>query len=335
VYEAKMPVVETLASRGRYLRRIFEAYVLSRNSNLTFWHEKPAINPDLNVSELGPYYMTFEDKARYPGPFDDTGIPLLDYHGTVGKQYYAIAIAQYALANFNVFKKSGKQEYRDKFLKNADWLMENLVKTTHGTYLWPTFFDLEYFEKLRAPWFSGLAQGQGLSVLVRAFVETRLEAYLQAADKVYESLSAPISEGGVLFRDQSGAIWIEEYVLTRPTHILNGFIWALWGVYDYYLIHKDKSALTLFQAFTETILKNLDKYDTGFWSYYELTPQRLKSPASTFYHRLHIVQLQVMYKLTGEPLFLKYRTKWAEYEQNILCRYAALFYKIGFKLIYY
>ena len=33
-------------------------------------------------------------------------------------------------------------------------------------------FDFEYRDTLKSPWYSGLAQGQGLSVLVRAYIET-------------------------------------------------------------------------------------------------------------------------------------------------------------------
>jgi hypothetical protein len=279
--------------------------------------------------------MTFADKALYPGPFDDKGIPLLDYHGRIGRQYYSIAISQYALGNYNLFKKTGKQEYFEKFMVNVLWLLDNLVETKQRTFLWPTFFDMEYFRKLESPWFSGLAQGQGLSVLVRAFVETGSGEYLTAAEWVYESLTLPIATGGVLYRDDGGSMWIEEYLTDPPTHILNGFIWALWGIHDYYLLTRQDAVFALFEAFKDTILMNLPRYDAGFWSYYELSPQHIKSPASPFYHRLHIVQLHIMHKLTGHPDFLAYAQKWSEYEQKALYRYLALFYKVGFKLVYY
>ena len=36
--------------------------------------------------------------------------------------------------------------------------------------------------------------------------------------------------GGVIFEDKKKDFWIEEYIVHPPTHILNGFIWALFGV---------------------------------------------------------------------------------------------------------
>jgi len=279
--------------------------------------------------------MTFEDKARYPGPFDDNGIPLLDYHGTIGKQYYSVAISQYALGNYNVHRKTGQEIYLDRFLKNAEWLLKNLIKTDHGTYLWPTFFEFEYFRTLKSPWFSGLAQGQGLSVLVRAFVETGSNEYRTAAEHVYESLTLPIESGGVVYVDNDGSPWIEEYVIEPPTHILNGFIWALWGIYDYYLLTKEDSVLAWFEAYKDTICKNLSRYDSSFWSYYELSPQAIKSPASLFYHRLHIVQLRVMHTITGDREFREYAEKWTRYQERALYRHLAFLYKLGFKIVYY
>jgi heparosan-N-sulfate-glucuronate 5-epimerase len=324
-----------ISSHSRYLKRIFKAYVFSRNSNLTFWHEKPMANSHARYNELGPYYMTFEEKAFYPGPFDNEGVPLLDYHGPINKQYYSIAISQYALGNYNLYKNTCNSSNRDKFLTNAQWLLDNLKPNGRGTYLWSHNFDFEYFRTLKAPWFSGLAQGQGLSVLVRAFAETGASKYLNAADRVYETLKLPIQDGGVVCRDDTGSPWIEEYLVQPPTHILNGFIWALWGIYDYWLLTKKEEALMLFQSYVDTIVENLDRYDSGFWSYYELTPQRVKSLASNFYHRLHIVQLKIMHEMTGHAEFLSYGDKWSGYLGNPVYRNLALAYKVGFKLAYY
>ncbi len=162
-----------IKSKSNYLRRIFSSYVFAQNSQLTFWHEIPRVNTEACYDDLGPYYITFEQKARYPGPFDQFGIPLLNYHGSLGQQYYPIAVSQYALGNYNLFKKTHKSDFFRKFITNANWLINHLQTNEQGIALWATDFDFEYFKPLIAPWFSGLAQGQGLSVLLRAYVETR------------------------------------------------------------------------------------------------------------------------------------------------------------------
>jgi D-glucuronyl C5-epimerase C-terminus len=51
------------------------------------------------------------------------------------------------------------------------------------------------------------------------------------------------------------------------------------------------------------MLHNLDRYDLGLWSLYEQSGTRLPMVASPFYHQLHIVQLGVQHRLTGEDKF--------------------------------
>ncbi len=63
----------------------------------------------------------------------------------------------------------------------------------------------------------------------------------------------PLHEGGVLFVDDFQDVWIEEYIVNPPTHILNGFIWALWGVYDYSLTFPTSQARDLFNRCVETL----------------------------------------------------------------------------------
>jgi hypothetical protein len=325
----------SLGKKANYIQRVLSSYIFSKNSQLTFWHEVPAINQSSFTRELGQYYMTFAQKAAYPGPFDEQGIPLLDYHGKVGRQYNPIAIAQYALAHYNLAKANQDTGSLNKFGANAQWLLNNLDLTSQGTYLWPHHFDFEYFRPLKAPWYSGLAQGQGLSVLVRGWAETGEEKFRAAADRVFQSLSLPVQEGGVLYYFKQDQPIIEEYLVDPPTHILNGFIWALWGVYDYFLLTHSDEARALFEACTQTILAYLPAYDLRFWSLYELTPQRLQCIASPFYHHLHIIQLQIMFRLTGNPGFARYSQQWEGYTKNPLYKTLALMYKSIFKLVYY
>jgi heparosan-N-sulfate-glucuronate 5-epimerase len=324
-----------LAQRLNYYRRIFPAYLGRRKSHLTFWHDSPEINVRSGAHKLGEYYMPFLQKADYAGPYDEEGIPLLDYQGRLGRQYNPIAIAQFGLGNFNAFCRSGEGERRRKFLAVAEWLVANLETNRAGLRVWNHHFDWEYRSPLHAPWQSALAQGQGISVLVRAHSETGNDIYLENAKMAFAALQRETRDGGMVHVDERGDLWLEEYIVSPPTHILNGFIWAMWGVYDYWLATAEESARQLFAATVGTLKRNLDKYDAGFWSLYELAGTRLKMLASPFYHRLHIAQLGVLHKLTGEGLFLQYAQKWSAYRRNFLQRNAALAYKSAFKLLYY
>ena len=120
-----------------------------------------------------------------------------------------------------------------------------------------------------------------------------------------------------------------------PTHILNGFIWELWGVHDYHIHTESKAAAELFDDGVESLKARLGDYDIGYWSLYEQSGTRMKMMASPFYHSLHIVQLRVMHAVTGEQLFRQYADRWAEYRGSWFKRKRALAYKAIFKLLYY
>ena len=279
--------------------------------------------------------MLFAEKADYPGHYDSAGIPMLDYRGKIGVQYNPIAIAQWGLANYNLFRQNQNDERKKKFLAASDWLCCHLETTSHGLWVWNHHFDWEYRSPLKAPWYSALSQGQGISLLVRAYHETGSVAYLEAAERAFNSFLKSTQEGGVAFRDARGNLWFEEYIVSPPTHILNGFIWASWGVYDYFLMTRSQPARDLFEQAVITLRTNLDRYDLGFWSLYEESNTLLPMVASPFYHRLHVVQLRVMHRITGDEVFARYADKWEAYAGSRAKRTRALCYKSAFKLCYY
>lgn len=331
------------AQRWHYYRRIFGAYLGSGRSQLTFWHETPEMNPRAFVGNgeagvpatPGEYYMLFREKSDYSGPYDASGVPMLDYRGVIGLQHNPIAIAQWGLANYNQFCATHDGVRAEKFLKAADWLCANLEQNAFGLSVWNHHFDWEYRDTLRAPWYSGLAQGQGISPLLRAYVHTEDEKYRSAAARAFVALTRLQSDGGVLFEDEEKNLWIEEYLVDPPTHILNGFMWALWGVFDFWQECGDTAARTIFDRGVLTLLRNLRRYDTGYWSLYEQSGTRLPMLASPFYHRLHIVQLRVMARLTGESEFARVAERWEKYAELRMNRTRALLEKSAFKLLYY
>ena len=324
-----------MRARFNYWRRIFRSYFFPKTSALNFWHERPTASADFKIGELGSYYMTFEDKAGYAGPRDADGIILLDYHGDIGQRHNPIAIAQYGLARLNRYLKSRQLEDLAEAKKHGDWLVSNLKKNSEGVEVWVHDFAWRYRENLPPGWYSALAQGSGISLLARLFEATKEVKYLETAKRAFSALKTPIKQGGVLYEDIEGNIWLEEYIVEPPTHILNGFLWTLWGVWDYWLLTKEESAYSLFKKCAKTLAVNLPRYDIGFWSLYDLSEQAMKMIASPFYHRLHIVQLGITARLTNELVFSEYAERWAGYEKNPVYRIISIVYKAVFKIFYF
>ena len=326
---------EAIGARIRYWRRVVPAYFGAGASQISFWHDRPAPNPRAGGAILGEYYQDFAAKACYSGPYDRDGVPLLDYRGNLGRQYNPIAIAQYALANHDVYRQTERVEARERFLGAASWLATHLERNPHGVWAWHHHFDWEYWQRLRAPWYSALAQGQGISALVRAHQLTGEPDYLRAAAKAFEAFARDLDAGGVRHVDDRGRWWLEEYVVSPPTHILNGFLWSLWGVLDFRLATGDAYAAELYERCLATIESSLPRYDLGFWSRYDLSPTAIPMIASPFYHRLHIVQLRITHRLAPRPALAEYAERWARFELNRWSRGRALAQKALFKLAYF
>jgi hypothetical protein len=328
-------VAPALPAGGRlaYLARIARVYAHRSSGPLSFWYEQPQVNP---AAFGGPqYFMRFQGKAAYRGPFDAEGVPLLNYQGTIGPQYNPIAIAQYGLARFNRWCDTSAAGDRAAWITVANWLERNLVANHFGVPVWMHHFDWPYRQLLKAPWWSGLAQGTGLSLLVRAAMATSDTRYSTAAHRAFEALCRDVAEGGVLVTDAVGRTWIEEYVVDPPSHILNGFIWALWGVHDYHQWSGSQAAARVFRACVETLDATLPAYDTGRWSLYELPAGGRQMLASKYYHQLHIVQLRVLARLTGIGSFDEVANRWQGYLDDRIKRAHAFVTKAAFKLLYY
>jgi hypothetical protein len=325
----------TRRSRLRYLQRVFAAYLGSKPSQLTFWHEPPQINEDAFGADDDQYYQQFFRKADYDAFLDAGGIPLLDYRGQVGRQYNPIAIAQWGLGNWNLYKRTGVAERRERALRAGDWLLRKLEPNAHGVPVWKHEFDWEYRDLLEKGWYSALAQGQGLSLLCRLHRATGDQRYLDGARAAFRSLTIPALDGGVSLPDGDDGTWLEETVVDPPTHILNGFLWALWGVHDYAEASGDPAAAQLRERCTRTLTRHLDSYDCGFWSLYEQSGTRLPMLASGFYHALHVSQLRVTARLLDMPELDRTAARWDGYAASPSCANRALAYKAVFKVLYY
>ena len=323
--------------RLHYWSRLCTEYILKRkNSNITFWRTELRVNDRLDINQLTHYYLDYTPKVAYHGPFDEKGVPMLNYFGSIGTQYNPDAIAQYALGHFEEYLRNGNNTHKEIFLSQADWFAEHLQERDHGVGVWEYDFDIDYFKKLKRPWYTALGQGHGISVLVRAHSLTGKTVYLDIARKAFQAFRYTVDvDGGAKYVDEEGHVWFEEHIVAPPPHTLNGFISALWGLYDFYLATQEVEAKELFDQGIETIEHNLHKYDKLFWSTYDLAATKLPCIASLHYHSLHIVQLRVLYILANRKIFKTYADKWENYKRKRLNRWLAFLWKAVFKVLYY
>lgn len=167
---------------------------------------------------------------------------------------------------------------------------------------WLHRFAFPHTYPLRGPWLSAMAQGEGASLLVRLHGVTGEARFAEAALRALRPLRVPVAAGGVRASLGAGA-FLEEYPTDPPSLVLNGFFFALWGLHDVGVALGDAQAEREFHEGVDLLARELHRWDTGFWSRYDLFPHRVANLANPFYHRLHITLLQAMRVMAPRPEF--------------------------------
>ena len=264
-----------------------------------FIHDK---NKDLkgkrNIDKNGVIFrFPFKDNKKYriKAGIDSLYIPT-DMSGSIIDYY-------------NAYQENAKKEYLDKIILYANWLKNNTVdKDSFVVWTHPfvfTKYDLDY------DWTGAWAMGNILSALTRVWQITGDSVYFELGKMAVNSFDVKINKGGLLFVDYTGNYWFEEYPTIPKNSVLNGHINGMLGLYDFWRVTDNPEAKRLFEKGLQTVIHNLEFYDSGYWSRYDL---KYDYVTDYYYHTVvHIPQLRVLYQITGNQVFEKYANKWESY----------------------
>jgi hypothetical protein len=182
-----------------------------------------------------------------------------------------------------------------------------------------------------APWISAMAQGEVASLMVRLHGQTGRQQFADAARRALGPIDVPQAEGGAQGL-LDGQPFPEEYPTDPASFVLNGAMFSLWGYHDVGVGLDDAEALSCFRTRVDTLAANLHRWDTGFWSRYDLYPHVMKNVASSFYHSLHVAQLEAMNRLEPRPELAATRERFAGYVDSRACQVRAFAHKALFRL---
>lgn len=248
-------------------------------------------------------------------------LPKRTYRGDEG--YHPLNISALILQLLDSYKITKEEEYLAKARFVSDLYLKMATESRGALYFPYTFnFNLHGFENelMRSPWYSGMAQGISLSAYVRFYQMTGDEQYLEIADKIFcsftnlrRSRSQPWHPW-IAYVDEAGYYWIEEYPTWPPCNTLNGFIYAVFGVYEYWLLKQGETSRGLLQAAITTISHYLPAFrNAGGISYYCLKHK----VESAKYHLVHCEWLEGLYAITGDDFFLAFAQQLRlDYEQS-------------------
>lgn len=245
---------------------------------------------------------------------NELGIPLLNYNGK--SEVYPITYTQSALFFYNNYIETNNIDSKERFLKIADFIKKEAVIVDNYAVLRYNFPVENY--NLKLPAASSMSQSFGMAVLIQAYSITNDQTYLELAEKFLNSFDKTLNEGGVL-NYWDNLPFYEEYA-DPNSHVLNGFIFSLAGLYYAYKTTGNEQAKKYFDRGVQTLKHKIREYDAIFTSYYNKikTSENVSAYASAInedpdhYHELVIYQLLTLYLWTGEPEFKEYAHKFLQ-----------------------
>ncbi len=289
-----------------------------------------ARQPELKKRQISiSYPFIWDGLENFDYPFDDNGIPRVYMGKKFGLQYNHVTTVQYGLWNLQQYSENKNEKYLHNVQKIVHWLVDNFKTWQNGTSAWIYDYDLDFY-RLKAPWISGMAQGQGISLLLRYCRLISEERLLEITKEAFQVFLNPVARGGVVSHFPDGSLVFEEFPTNPPSLVLNGHVFALLGIYDYSVFWQDKTAKELFQAAVNGLKNNLNRYDTGFWNFYDLHPTRRL--ASLMYVKVHVQLLHILASLTEEPFFKDVADRWHKYLTNPYCRFRWMLGKVTEKV---
>jgi D-glucuronyl C5-epimerase C-terminus len=260
--------LQAIAAAGRLSASRLPALILTLERNRKWWTTEPLLRSGERVS-FPPSEIVWE---YYAGQ----GLEI-QWLGTFGKA--------------NGYYLSG---HENSNLKRLLAEVVPLASARAGGIAWEYLFQ---FGGGRPPWTSGLSQGTAIQVLARASARFHEPALLADAHQALGIFQVPPPEG-VRVHTHLGAYYAQ-YSYAPSDRILNGFIQADVGLYDYASISGDPLALSLFDAGDTQARAMVPHYDTGAWSLYDQFEE-----SSLSYHELLTEFLKHLCERTrkGPPL---------------------------------
>jgi heparosan-N-sulfate-glucuronate 5-epimerase len=239
-----------------------------------------------------------------------------------------VCVAQFGLGCFERWLAGEGEQWLGSALDAGRFLIGS--QQPDGS--WLNQAPLRHTFPMSAPWRCAMAQGESASLLVRLYLETGEEAFASSAVEGLRPLSRPRQQAGTCAR-LDGDPWPEEYPTEPPSFVLNGAIFAWWGMRDVAMGLGDSEIGEAFERGVDVLAQHLHRFDTGWWSLYCLYPHPLRPIASSFYHALHITQLEAMHRLAPRDQFETTRRRWIGYFDSALNRRRAFAKKVLYRLV--
>lgn len=211
--------------------------------------------------------------------------------------------------------------------RQVDWLVGEAVRVApRGTPVWPHRMRLERYG-LDEPWISALTQGQAISLLVRMATLTGDSTYAEWARRATHAFTEPGLP--IVWRDDGGELFFEEYPCDPPSHVLNGCLFAWLGLWDFVRLGGSPEVGSYCLKSLDPIKRRIPSYELGNWTRYDAFQERPTSPA---YQEIHAALAEAIYAITEDPFFGERASRWRAAARDPVKRTSVFFVVAASKL---
>ncbi|AIY01259.1 hypothetical protein ART_1660 [Arthrobacter sp. PAMC 25486] len=277
-----------------------------------FIHSGYEVSREGHSPYIGDYAVPLEDETW--GVTGPDNVLVTRLHDEV--VYHPVNSSWYISQMVSSYRHSHVQEYLDRALATAQYLVDGAEIDGQGALWFPYHFGHDVGTlRMGAPWYSGMAQGMMGSVFVNLYETTGDAKWKDLAAKTIKSFDQPKTDEGPWFHnvkvlDNKKFTYYEEYPALadeQNAHVVNGDIYALYGLYDYYRITGDEHVLWLFDVGATSVRDSFGSYrNPGKASWYAMTyygRSVWENPES--YHKGVTKQLRMLAEMTGDAEFTR------------------------------
>ncbi|MGF1691964.1 D-glucuronyl C5-epimerase family protein [Photobacterium kagoshimensis] len=282
-----------------------------------YWHGPQSRGQFYSKNEIRGYYNDLRKKVIIEPDsklFRKTGNPQI---------IHPVTVCQVGLGALDKYIETGESQYLNIVESSCKWLEDNIVILPNGI-KWTVGFPFPLFE-LESGFHSGLIQGQAISLFIRYSIYFNSNRYDYIIKGAYDFLLLPVSKGGCRIDE---TFIFEEYPTESPSIVLNGYISAIWGVYDYAKYSNKDEDWKCYTESCQELERLLPKFDSKLFSRYALKTNSLyySNLASPYYHNEHIEQLSVMCDLYHSEIFSLHLESWIR-KNHFMNRWLVIFIK--------
>ncbi|MEU6488433.1 D-glucuronyl C5-epimerase family protein [Streptomyces sp. NPDC046887] len=274
------------------------------------WRNRPTSWANVTPPVTDKYHLNAQGVYMYYKPVGTSTKP-----GPVGYDH-PVGQIQFGLGCISSYRTEKDATKKALFLKRAKDQANRLITkrvVTRGAWYFPYPWDYTHTEhggvSYKAPWYSGMSQGEAISLFAQlagldGITEQERTLYTNAANGAFASLLR--GDNGypwVVNKDKAGYLWIQEYPFKSPgtgDYTYNGMVFAMFGLWDYYLLTGNELAAKLYDGACTTMTRYFSLLRNPRWFSFYCQTHRI--PATTYHHH-HITLWTQLHWHTNSPVF--------------------------------